>query len=87
MAAPAGAAFRQIMATELKDRSLAANAATTTFELPIEGMTCASCVARVEKAIARVPGVMRASVNLATERASVEAESVQVQAGVTGAVR
>ncbi len=39
----------------------------------IGGMTCASCVRRVEKAIAAVPGVSRASVNLATERAHVEA--------------
>jgi Cu+-exporting ATPase len=39
--------------------------------LPIEGMTCASCVRRVEKALAKVPGVQAASVNLATERAKV----------------
>jgi len=40
-------------------------------DLAIEGMTCASCVARVEKALKRVPGVLDANVNLATERASV----------------
>ncbi|MBL8350668.1 MAG: copper-translocating P-type ATPase [Burkholderiaceae bacterium] len=40
-----------------------------TLQLPIAGMTCASCVARVEKAIARVPGVQEASVNGATEQA------------------
>jgi P-type Cu+ transporter len=40
-------------------------------ELEIGGMTCASCVGRVEKALARVPGVLGASVNLATERAVV----------------
>jgi Cu+-exporting ATPase len=39
--------------------------------LPIEGMTCASCVRRVEKALARVPGVAEAAVNLATEKATV----------------
>ncbi|MGH2796377.1 MAG: heavy metal translocating P-type ATPase, partial [Thermoleophilaceae bacterium] len=39
--------------------------------LPIEGMTCASCVRRVEKALAKVEGVREASVNLATERAKV----------------
>ena len=39
--------------------------------LRIGGMTCASCVARVEKALQAVPGVERASVNLATEKASV----------------
>ena len=43
------------------------------FELPVEGMTCASCVSRVEKALAKVPGVERASVNLATAIASVKA--------------
>jgi heavy metal translocating P-type ATPase len=40
-------------------------------ELSISGMTCASCVARVERALQRVDGVLEASVNLATERASV----------------
>jgi Cu+-exporting ATPase len=39
--------------------------------LPIEGMTCASCVRRVEKGLAKVPGVTAANVNLATERATV----------------
>ncbi|WP_409267636.1 heavy metal translocating P-type ATPase [Massilia sp. BHUDP2] len=39
--------------------------------LSIEGMTCASCVARVEKALQKVPGVSAATVNLATEKASV----------------
>ncbi|HZM35664.1 MAG TPA: heavy metal translocating P-type ATPase [Burkholderiales bacterium] len=41
------------------------------IKLPIEGMTCASCVARVEKALKAVPGVGSAEVNLATETASV----------------
>ena len=40
-------------------------------ELAIEDMTCASCVGRVEKALAKVPGVLEATVNLATERARV----------------
>jgi Cu+-exporting ATPase len=39
--------------------------------LRIEGMTCASCVGRVERALRSVPGVIDASVNLATERARV----------------
>jgi P-type Cu+ transporter len=47
-------------------------AAAATLALPIEGMTCASCVARVERALAHVSGVSRASVNLATESASVQ---------------
>jgi Cu+-exporting ATPase len=40
-------------------------------ELPVLGMTCASCVARVERALRAQPGVVEASVNLATERASI----------------
>ena len=43
-------------------------------EFGVGGMTCAACVARVERALAAVPGVSRASVNLATGRATVEAE-------------
>ncbi|CAM3544581.1 Copper-transporting ATPase 1 [Bordetella sputigena] len=43
----------------------------TGIELSIEGMSCASCVKRVENALAAVPGVRSASVNLATERARV----------------
>jgi Cu+-exporting ATPase len=40
------------------------------FELSVEGMTCASCVGRVERALRKVPGVQEAVVNLATEKAS-----------------
>ncbi|HYD68920.1 heavy metal translocating P-type ATPase [Azospirillum sp.] len=50
------------------------------FDLRVEGMTCASCVARVEKALKRVPGVVEASVNLATERAHVVAYAGAVNA-------
>lgn len=46
----------------------------TTHTLDITGMTCAACSARVEKTLARMPGVTKANVNLALERASVEAE-------------
>jgi Cu+-exporting ATPase len=45
--------------------------------IPIEGMSCASCVAKIERGLSDVPGVVRASVNLATEKATVE-----YQAGV-----
>lgn len=45
---------------------------TADADFIISGMTCASCVRRVEKAIEAVPGVTKASVNLATERAHVE---------------
>ncbi len=53
----------------------------TTTELGIEGMTCASCVGRVEKALKRVPGVLDATVNLATERAQVRHLAGAVSAG------
>jgi Cu+-exporting ATPase len=48
-------------------------------ELDIQGMTCAACSARVEKALSRVPGVSRAEVNLATEKARVRFDPEQVQ--------
>ena len=51
------------------------------LRLPISGMTCASCVARVERALAKVPGVRAASVNLATEAATLQlAPSVSTEA-------
>ena len=46
------------------------------FVLDVEGMTCASCVGRVERALKAVPGVQSASVNLATERAEVTGAAV-----------
>lgn len=42
------------------------------LSLPVEGMTCASCVARVEKSISKLEGVSNVSVNFATEKASFE---------------
>ena len=47
-------------------------AATRKLVLPIKGMHCASCVARIEKALSDVPGVVSAAVNLASERATIE---------------
>ena len=44
---------------------------STLIKLPVEGMTCASCVRRVEQALKSVPGVASAEVNLATETAAV----------------
>ncbi|QRM57288.1 heavy metal translocating P-type ATPase [Sinorhizobium sp. BG8] len=45
--------------------------AEATLEFPVEGMSCASCIARVEKALKAVPGVLDATANLAQERARV----------------
>lgn len=42
------------------------------LSIPVEGMTCASCVARVEKTIAKFDGIKSVNVNLATEKASFE---------------
>ena len=46
---------------------------STTFDLPIAGMTCASCAGRVERALSKVSGARDVSVNLATEQARVQA--------------
>lgn len=66
-----------------------ARAEPAVSELEITGMTCASCATRVEKALAKVPGVTRASVNLATEKATVETDRAvapdALVAAVTGA--
>src|SRR3954447_11213761 len=47
--------------------------------LPIDGMTCASCVRRVEKALIKVEGVSDATVNLATEKATINLDPTLVQ--------
>ena len=56
------------------------------FELPIDGMTCASCAGRVEKALARLPGVSSVAVNLATEVASVSGAAGLTLAALAEAV-
>lgn len=44
---------------------------SSTTSLSVQGMSCASCVGAVERALRQVPGVVNASVNLATERATI----------------
>ena len=63
-------------------------ATAPTLDIGVGGMTCASCVARVEKALKKVPGVTQASVNLATESARVTYQpSDQIEARLRRAVR
>ena len=57
-------------------------AAAGILELKVEGMTCASCVGRVEKALRKVPGVTEATVNLATETATVRSEAPVLDAAL-----
>jgi len=54
--------------------------APAALQLAVQGMTCASCVARVEKALKKVPGVSDASVNLATEQATVHGAHLDADA-------
>jgi len=49
-----------------------------TIELPVAGMSCASCVARVEGGLQRTPGVARAQVNFAAERAAVTFDPARI---------
>ena len=64
----------------------ASNTKPATLSLAIEGMTRASCVGRVEKALARVEGVESVAVNLATERADISAAGALDSAALVQAV-
>ncbi|SFB29639.1 Cu+-exporting ATPase [Collimonas sp. OK607] len=59
---------------------------TTEFQLAIDGMTCASCVSHVEKALRKVAGVRGVSVNLATELATVQADDANTIGPLVAAV-
>src|SRR5437016_14361684 len=73
------------MASEIKHLSIEENeniplaqpAAESRMVFALEGMTCASCAMRIEKGLKKVPGVKDASVNLATEQATVMYDSSQ----------
>lgn len=73
-----------VLAKAVEDAGYDLAARTQTFS--IDGMTCASCVARVEKALKAVPGVKAATVNLATERAAVTAAGSVGTATLVGAI-
>ncbi|MDZ7937174.1 MAG: heavy metal translocating P-type ATPase [Rhodoferax sp.] len=60
---------------------------STPIDIGIGGMTCASCVMRVEKALKKVPGVDSATVNLATESARIEVHDAGMEARLRRAVR
>ena len=51
---------------------------TEKISLPVEGMTCASCVARVEKTVAKFEGISKVNVNLATEKVTLEYDPAAV---------
>jgi Cu+-exporting ATPase len=61
--------------------------ATTETSLQVEGMNCASCAGRVEKALRKVPGVASATVNLATEKATVTTLSTVAVSDLTAAIQ
>ena len=55
--------------------------------LPVEGMSCATCVNRIERFLRRADGVETATVNLATERAAVRYDPARIdRAGIVGAI-
>lgn len=65
-----------------------ATSPTSTLDLGVGGMTCASCVTRVERALRKVPGVTEATVNLATESARVTyAATPEAEGQIRRAVR
>ncbi|GAB2464854.1 copper-translocating P-type ATPase [Hymenobacter qilianensis] len=67
--------------------NLPLSAGTETATLNIEGMTCASCSNFVERALSRTPGVQRATVNLASEKATIDYLPAQIdRAGLRAAV-
>jgi Cu+-exporting ATPase len=59
----------------------------STVELLIRGMSCASCVATIESSLMRQPGVVEATVNLATERASIRYENGAAPGASVKAIR
>ncbi|MDR0888397.1 MAG: heavy metal translocating P-type ATPase [Coriobacteriales bacterium] len=67
----ASAAVANVAATVNAATACSADSSIAHITLPIGGMTCASCVSRVEKALNGVDGVTKAAVNLATEKATI----------------
>ena len=62
-------------------------ATTTAITMPVEGMTCATCAARIEKVVGRLAGVAEATVNLASEHANVRFDAeVTTAASIVSAI-
>jgi Cu+-exporting ATPase len=72
----ASVTYDPALASEAQMRALIGDlgygVATARIEIPVTGMTCANCSATIERNLKKMPGVVNASVNLATERATVE---------------
>ncbi|MGF9800006.1 heavy metal translocating P-type ATPase [Brevibacillus agri] len=64
-----------------KIEALGYGVAADKVELNITGMTCAACSTRIEKGLNKMPGVLKANVNLAMETATIEYDSAQVGVG------
>lgn len=70
--------FTQKSEKELETKAPTTTAAVSKEMFSVQGMTCASCVARIEDAVSRVPGVLDISVNLLGERAAVLLDTARV---------
>jgi Cu+-exporting ATPase len=66
---------------------MSTNQSTYQTQIPVRGMSCGSCVARVEKALRAVPAVKNVAVNLATETAALELQSQKNLPEAVGAVK
>ena len=66
---------------EKKPLSLPTKEALKKVELPITGMSCASCVAKIEKGLSKISGIVDAKVNFATEKATISFDPSQVHIG------
>ncbi|MBW1998864.1 MAG: heavy metal translocating P-type ATPase [Deltaproteobacteria bacterium] len=66
---------------EIKSGHVQSGKELKTVELPVRGMSCASCVSRIEKGLSKVNGVADAKVNFATERATVSFDPSAVSEG------
>src|SRR3970282_1006970 len=64
-----------------------ARMAATTIDLRVRGMSCASCVVKIEAALTAQPGVERATVNLATERVTIRYDGRATPRALVGTIR